>query len=181
LVKLRVGDIDRSNPDAWVYQPATHKGTWKGKARVIYFGKRSQEILAPLLVKAGDPEAYVFSPARSEAERNAGRSENRVTPRWESHMVRNERKRVGAGRSRAPGERYTTGTYRRAIERACDAAGVARFTPHRLRHLAATRTREELGVDVARALMGHTLASVTEVYSHEVDRQLALKAVEMFG
>jgi integrase len=181
LVKLRVGDIDRMNPEAWVYQPSGHKGTWKGKARIIFFGKRSQEILAPLVLKAGHPDAYVFSPARSEAARNAERSVNRVTPKWESHMLRNELKRAGAGRKRAPGARYTTGTYRQAIERACVRAGVPTFTPHRLRHLAATRTREELGVDVARALLGHTLASITEVYSREVDKQLALKAVEKFG
>jgi integrase len=55
------------------------------------------------------------------------------------------------------------------------------FTPHRLRHLAATRARAELGVDVARALCGHTLAAVTEVYSHEVDKPLARRAVERLG
>lgn len=181
LVKLRVGDIDRTNQDAWAYQPNAHKGTWKGKTRVIYFGKHSQEILAPLLLEAGDSEAFVFSPARSEAERNAERSGNRVTPTWESHMERNEQKRVGKGRKRPPGERYTTATYRRAIERACERAGVPVFTPHRLRHLAATRVRAELGVDVARALCGHTIAAVTEIYSREVDKQLALKAVEKFG
>ena len=82
---------------------------------------------------------------------------------------------------RPPRERYTTDTYRRAVERACEAARVPVFTPHRLRHLAATRTWEALGVDVARALLGHSLAAVTEIYSHEVDRQLALKAVEKFG
>jgi integrase len=181
LVKLRVCDLDKTNPDAWVYQPNTHKGTWKGKIRVIYFGKKAQEILAPFLLKAGNPEAFVFSPARSEAERNAERSENRVTQKWESHMERNEQKRIGKGRKRPPGERYTTATYRRAIERACERVGVPVFTPHRLRHLAATRVRAELGVDVARALCGHTLAAVTEIYSREVDKQLALKAVEKFG
>jgi integrase len=181
LVRLRVGDIDRTNPDAWVYRPATHKGTWKGKGRVIYFGRRCQEVLAPLLLKAGGPDESVFSPARSETERLAARAAERVTPRYPSHVRRNERKRVGKGRRTPPGEKYTTGTYRQAVERACERAGVPAFTPHRLRHLAATRTREELGVDVARALLGHSVAAVTEIYSHEVDNQLAMKAVEKFG
>lgn len=181
LVKLRVGDIDRTDPEVWTYAPAIHKGTWKGKRRVIYFGERCREVLAPLLLKAGDPEAYVFSPERAEAERLAERSRQRATPRYSSHMERNERKRVGASRRRAPGPHYTTGTYRQAVERACDAAGVPRFTPHRLRHLAATRARAELGVDVARALCGHSLAAVTEVYSREVDTQLAIQAVKRFG
>jgi integrase len=148
---------------------------------VIYFGERCREILAPLILKAGTPDAYLFSPERAEAKRNAERREQRTTPKWESHSKRNAQKRVGAARKRAPGRHYSTGTIRQAIERACDAAGVPRFTPHRLRHLAATRARAELGVDVARALCGHTLASVTEIYSREVDRQLALQAIKRFG
>jgi integrase len=181
LVKLRVGDIDRTNPEVWSYTPTTHKGTWKGKTRTIYFGQHCREVLTPFLLKAGDPEAYLFSPARAEAERNTERSENRVTPKYPSHMKRNEQKRVGKNRRRAPGQHYTTGTYRQAIERACDRAGVPPFTPHRLRHLAATRARAELGVDVARALCGHSLAAVTEIYSREVDKQLAIQAVKRFG
>lgn len=180
LIKLRVGEIDRTDATAWVYRPGTHKGTWRDKGRAIYFGQRCRDVLAPLILKAGSPDAYVFSPARSEEERNARRTENRKTPMWESHMLRNERKRVN-GRKRAPREHYTTNSFRRAIERACDSAGVAKFSPHRLRHLAATRVRAELGVDAARALLGHSLAAVTEIYSHEVDKQLALKVVEKFG
>ena len=44
-----------------------------------------------------------------------------------------------------------------------------------------TRARAEFGVDVARALCGHTLAAVTEIYSHEVGKQLALQAVKKLG
>jgi integrase len=138
-------------------------------------------VLAPWLLKAGSPDAYVFSPARSEAERNARKSEGRVTPRWPSHLRRNDAKRAGSGRKRPPRGRYTTGTYRQAIERACERAGVPPFSPHRLRHLAATEIRQEFGVEVARAVLGHSLAAVTEVYSKEVDRDLARRAVERFG
>ena len=180
LFKLRVCDIDRTNPDAWTFKPATHKGTWKGKGRVIYFGARCQEALAPLILRAGGPEAFVFSPTRAVAERIAEDSANRKTPRYPSHMRRNAMKRVKV-RKRPPGDHYTIDSFRRAIERACEAAGVPRFTPHRLRHLAATKVRAELGVDAARALLGHSLASITEIYSHEVDKQLALKAVAAFG
>jgi integrase len=130
---------------------------------VIYFGERCREVLAPLILKAGTPDAYVFSPERAEAERIAERGKQRVTPKWDSHMKRNAQKRVGTERKRPPGKHYTTGSVRQAIERACDRVGVLRFTPHRLRHLAATRARAEFGVDVARALCGHTLAAVTEI------------------
>lgn len=81
LVRMRVGNIDRTDAEAWTFRPTVHKGTWKGRGRVIYFGSRCREALAPLILKAGSPNAYVFSPARSEEERNARRSEDRVTPR----------------------------------------------------------------------------------------------------
>ena len=181
LVKLRVCDIDRTDPAAWAYTPATHKGTWRGKTRTIYFGPKCQEVLAALVARAGpDANAYIFAPARAEDDRNAARGASRKTPKWASHMARNAAKRP-AQRGRPPGEYYSTASYRRAIARACTAAGVPTFAPHRLRHLAATRVRAELGVDVARALLGHSLASVTEVYSREVDKTLALKAVARFG
>lgn len=181
LVKMTVGDLDRTDPEVWAFRPAAHKGAWKGKARVIYFGARCREVLAPLLERLTDPKEYLFSPARAEAERNAARGERRATPKWDSHMARNARKRVGDGRARAPGVCYTTAAVRQAVKRACARAGVPEFTPHRLRHLAATRARAELGVDVARALCGHSLAAVTEVYSREVDHVLALQAVKQFG
>ena len=123
----------------------------------------------------------MFSPRRAEEERNAARSDARQTPRWASHMDRNERKRAGAGRKRPPRDGYTTGTYRRAVERACEKAGVPAVTPHTLRHLAATEIRAALGPEVARAVLGHTLASMTEHYSREVDRTLAREAGEKFA
>jgi integrase len=181
LLAMRPCDIDRSNPDAWVYTPSSHKGAWRGKGRAVFLGKRCQELLAPWVLKAGGPDGYVFSPVRAEAERNAERSAKRITPRWPSHAARNEAKRKSAGRRRPPRERYGTQTVRQAIERACVRAGVPVFTPHQLRHLAATEIRAELGPEVARAILGHTLASMTEVYSRAVDRQLALQAVARFG
>ena len=47
------------------------RGPGRGKSRTIYFGERCREALAPLILKAGSPEAYVFSPAREEIERLA--------------------------------------------------------------------------------------------------------------
>ena len=70
--------------------------------------------------------------------------------------------------------------YRRAIHRACDRAFPApeglegdplrqwkskhRWSPNRLRHTAATRIREQFGLDGAQAILGHAHARVTEVY-----------------
>jgi integrase len=170
IVRMKSGDVDRSAEKLWVYSPPTHKTSWRGRSREILFGAVAQAVLAPFLLRAGD--GYVFSPARAEEDRLAERSAKRETPRWESHLRRNEEKRV-PDRARPPGQRYSTQSIRRAIERACDAAGVPRFTPHRLRHLAALEIRTRFGVEHARASLGHTIAAMTECYSRDVDRKLA--------
>jgi integrase len=177
LLAMKPADVDRSGK-VWIYSPVVHKGTWRGKSRSIFLGPAAQAVLAPFLIRAGD--GYVFSPARSEDERNALRSEGRATPRWESHMRRNAIKRPQT-RKRPPGDRYDTLTVDRAIARACDRHGVPRFTPHQLRHLAAHTIRAEVGIDYARAVLGHTVASMTERYSRETDHKLAATVAEKMG
>jgi integrase len=55
-----------------------------------------------------------------------------------------------------------------------------RWHPHQLRHNAATRLRKEFGLDVARAVLGHASAAVTEVYA-EMDLEKAAEAMERVG
>lgn len=111
---------------------------------------------------------------------NAAKAAARTTPRWPSHLRRNERKRVGGRRRRPPRDHYTTGTYRQAVERACEKAGVPAWTPHQLRHAAATELRKEFGVELARVILGHSSAFTTEIYA-EADRAKAVAAVEKVG
>ena len=144
--------IDRSGP-VWVYRPAEHKGTWRGKAREVYVGPAAQALLAPWL--AARPSGPLFSPRAAVEAQHAERSANRKTPRYASHMARNAAKRVSV-RKRGPLERYSTQSYGRAVGRACDFAGVPRWTPSQLRHSAGTRFRAEFGLEVSRLLLGHT-------------------------
>lgn len=75
------------------------------------------------------------------------------------------------------GECYTSDSYRRAIERACVKAKVPVWTPHRLRHNAATIVRREYGLEAAQLILGHARADVTQLYA-EVNH---LKALEVAG
>ena len=177
LLGMRPEHVDRAG-ETWTFNPPAHKGTWQGKTRSIQFGPEAQRLLAPFMLRAGD--GFVFSPARSEEDRNADRSAERATPRWKSHLRRNVMKRA-VDRERPPGERYKTSVLRRSIRRACTAAGVERFTPHQLRHLAAHIVREEFGIEYCRAVLGHTVASMTEHYSREVDRKLATEVALKLG
>lgn len=56
-----------------------------------------------------------------------------------------------------------------AIYRACDRAGVKRWSPGQIRHTVATTVYERLGLDSARLLLGHTTTRVTHRYIHSHD------------
>ena len=57
-------------------------------------------------------------------------------------------------------------TFSNHITAACDELKVARFSAHWLRHNAASRLREEHGLDVAQIMLGHSSANMTELYAH---------------
>lgn len=52
-----------------------------------------------------------------------------------------------------------------AMKAACAELGLPRFTAHWLRHTAATRIREEFGLDAAQVILGHAHADVTQIYA----------------
>ena len=82
--------------------------------------------------------------------------------------------------TRKVGERYTTASYRRAIQRACKLAGVPLWGPHRLRHSSATDIRREYGLEAAQVMLGHSNADVTQIYA-ERDRDKAVGVALKFG
>src|SRR5262249_54303815 len=117
--RVRQCDIDTSGA-IWLYRPAQHKGTWRGEQRAITLRAEGPGLIrGDFTPNLGD---YLFSPARAVEELNAQRSANRKTPRYPSHMKRNDRKRVGAKRKRPPAERYNRISYGTAVDRACDRA-----------------------------------------------------------
>ncbi|MDA7979298.1 MAG: site-specific integrase [Pirellulales bacterium] len=164
VCNLRPCDLDRDG-DVWLYQPSDHKTTHLGRARVIFVGPKAQEILLRYLVC--DAQVYCFSPADSEAKRLAGLHAARKTPKSCGNRPGTNRK---ASPKRKPREKYTTDSYRRAIHRACDKAGIPRWSPNRIRHTAATNVRKRFGLEAAQIILGHSRADVTQVYA---ERDLA--------
>jgi integrase len=191
VVGLRAIDIDMSDATCWTYRPARHKtDCYDDKERIVYIGPRAQEAIRPFL--GLDLTAYLFSPLRSEAVRNADRRAERKTPLYRSHVAHQAAKKKA--RSRRPlGERYTVGTYRQAIHRGCDRAfphptlgklaekdldaaqqseleswrRARRWNPHALRHSAATQIREDYGIEAAQAVLGHADLNTTEIYAEK--------------
>jgi integrase len=180
---MRTIDVDTSGR-IWVYTPETHKTEHHGRERKIYLGPLAQEILRPWL----RPEltAYLFSPAEAVAERRAGQREDRKSPVQPSQKDRRKRRP-----EKSPGAKYTNESYRQAITNAIAKANkvaketgtdveVPHWHPNQLRHNAATRLRREFGLDVTRAVLGHSSPVVTEVYA-ELDGAKAAEAMERVG
>lgn len=64
LVRLRGDQLDRSG-SVWKAVVGEHKGEWRGKERTLYFGPRVQEVLAPLVLKAGGGFLFVNGRGRT--------------------------------------------------------------------------------------------------------------------
>jgi len=174
LVILRPGDVDRSG-ETWCYVPAHHKTELRGRIRQIYIGPRGQDVLRPFLLRAAD--AFCFDPRESVAWHMRRRTEARTTPLSCGN-------RAGVGRNPKPArpanERYTVPSYRRAIARACRAAGVPPFPPHRLRHSAASEVCAMFGIEATRTVLGHASISTSELYA-ERDGKLAKRVAAALG
>ena len=179
LLRMTVDGIDRTG-EVWRYTPTDHKTAWKLKTRTIHMGPDAQAVLAPWLADAV-PGKFIFSPAKSDAMRMAERSAARKTPRFPSHMRRNETKRVGAKRKRPPADRYDARALAVAVARACEKAGVKPYTPYELRHLKAVELRERFGLESVRAVLGQSSMAMAEHYAKRADEALANAAAKQMG
>jgi integrase len=186
---MRTTDVDRAGR-VWIYTPESHKTEHHGRERRIYLGPAAQAILRPWL----RPEltAHLFSPRESVEARRAEQRKRRKTPLTPSQRGRKRK----AKPKWSPGESYDTRSYYHAVrygvrranveaKREAEAKGtepteIPAWHPNQLRHNAATRLRREFGLDVARAVLGHSSPVVTEVYA-ELDGAKAAEAMARVG
>lgn len=200
---MRGCDIQMSGA-TWVYTPTTHKTAWHGHERKVYLGPKAQAIIRPFL--RSDLQAYLFSPIEAETERNGRRlgviSSDRTTKVYPSELRGRQRRRdacQGKRRKRALRAHYDTASYYKAVVYGIEAANRARLKeakaegfdldkveliphwyPHQLRHNAATELRRGHGIEVARIILGHRSAAITEVYA-EVDHTRAIEVMARIG
>ena len=183
---MKPAHIDTDGP-VWSFTPPKHKTAHKGKHRKILIGPKAQVILRPYLNR---PEnSFCFS-AREQWEKSI---EKRIAS---GTIHRKVLRGINDDRPRAPRDRYSTDSVRRAVHRACDIAFPApeefdndqvaqwqrahRWSPHQLRHMAATEARRVGGLDCAQLLLGHSDQRVTQRYA-EIDLTLAENFVMQFG
>ena len=182
--------VDRSS-DVWTIKLKEHKNKWRGKTRTIYVRREAQDILLPYLLRAND--AFCFSPKDSEKARRLALNEARTTPESCGNSPGTNRK---SKPKRTAGDRYTTGSYGKAILRACDKAYPLpdklsgeetkawidrhRWSPNQLRHTFATVMSREHGIVVTSILLGHSKVDTTQIYAQE-DREKAIAVTRAMG
>ena len=175
LLAMRPRDLDTTGT-AWVYTPPSHKTQHHGHAREIFLGPRAQQVVTPFLNRRMDQP--MFTPSEAMAERAAEQREARKSHPT-ANKSRDERRRAHPQRSY--GGVYTGDSLRRCITRACDRAGVPRWTPHQLRHTAATQIRREHGLEAAALILGHSSAVVTDSTYAERDRAKIESVIAQVG
>lgn len=188
VFQMRGCDIDTATGGAtWRYRPQTHKTQHHGRERVIPLGPEAQEIIRPFLKP--DVTAYLFSPTEGDMNRTVVRRlKDGKLHVYAQRLVRPARKKRNA--------KYSVASYATAIksairkadrlahERRPDVASdvpiVKRWHSHQLRHNAATYIRQQFGLDAARAVLGHSSQTMTEVYA-EQDWSIAEKVMAKVG
>ena len=71
-------------------------------------------------------------------------------------------------------------SYRQAIRRACQRAGVPVWLPNQLRHSRLTEIRARYGLEASRVCGGHREVGTTAIYAQE-DRELAKQVMLDMG
>jgi integrase len=151
ILKLRTCDIDQTaTPDLWVFTPSSHKNAWRGHKRKIVFGPRAQLVLRKYLTPES-AEAFLFKPGM-------GRRRKQTNLRSGYNVIELDK----------------------AIGRACVKAGVAHWSSHQLRHLAARLAEKEISIEGARAYLGQKTINMAAHYSG-IDVQAAAEVAKRIG
>ncbi len=179
---MRTVDIVKAS-DKWIYTPGSHKTEHHEKERPIPLGPQAMAVVEQWL--RPEPTAYLFSPAEAETQRKEDMRQNRKT-----RVQPSQANRAKSRPRKSPGAVYTVDSYRRAIQYGILRANrenakhgkpaIPAWHPNQLRHSTATMLRREFGLDVARAVLGHSSPAVTQIYA-EVDMEKAAEAMSRVG
>lgn len=159
LLALTTSMIDRGGA-VWRSQLTDHKCQHKGKSRTLYFGPKAQLIVAKYL--SADPDKRLFSMTRCAYCRAITRACEVAFGMPDE--LRNIDKKLS--------EAETQKLRRQAAEWRADHC----WSPHWLRHTAATRVREQLGIENVQSLLGHSDAEMSRHYSAKMDKLAAQTA-----
>lgn len=174
IVGLKREDLDTAG-DVWILELQDHKNAWRGRERILYFGKKAQAILKAFFILR-KPGEYLFQPMDCYRERTAAGITHR-----RPNQTDNPRKS-----ERTISDHYDVRAYARAILNACAEhplkkwKKVPAWSPNQLRHNAASELRRQYGIEVTRAVLGHSCLSTSEIYA-EADQSVVIKIMREIG
>jgi integrase len=159
---MRWADIDKKplagdTTGSWLYVVPTGKTAHHGHVTRYVLPPAAQRILEQF---PATPLAFIFSPAAAMAERRKRLRKARQT------KVPAFQQQRDADALHEYADRWGLNEYRHAVERACVAAKVARFTPHELRHGFVTWAANALSLSAAAAAANHRNLTTTQGYVH---------------
>ena len=172
IASMRPVDVDRSGA-VWLYRPVRHKCSHRGKQRTIPLGPRCQAILTPYLVDR-EPERPIFRPEEGEAIARQLKSRARKTPLSCGNKAGSKPRRGRRFR-----EIYNKDSIARAVTRAAEKAEVPHWHVYQLRHSAATKIREQHGLDATAAVLGHASLKMAEHYAQLGTARASQVALDM--
>lgn len=159
LLALTTCMIDRSG-EVWKSKLTDHKCQHKGKSRTLYFGPKAQLILAKYLL--ADPDKQLFKITRTAYCRA-------ITRACElAYGMPDELRSISKDLSTAERDEFRRQAAKWRAEHC--------WSPHWLRHTAATRVREQLGIENVQSLLGHSDAEMSRHYSAKMDKLAASTA-----
>jgi len=175
VCRMTLSQIDRTGP-IWIYRPAKHKKSHRGKHRAVALGAAAQAILtAYLAVRTIADVDPLFSPVRQRDEKFVAMRAARKSKVQPSQVSRKKAK------IRQPGDWYTSHGIGQTVTLACAKAGVPAWTPYQLRHLKGAELREKFSLEHVRAALGHSHASMSAHYASGADGKLAAEVANAMG
>jgi integrase len=183
ICEMKIEYIDRNHPDLWVVRPPEHKNDWREEFedRILYLAKPEIDLIAPIIGER--TEGYVFRPQDAVRENKAKKWEQAKRKKKTPSRLQRDKERAKRPKQQLT-EYYQAPAYRRAIERACQRAGVPHWFPYGLRHTDVTNVGLEHGIEAAQHVAGHKDLRTTLNYFHGEDvvaKNVALKRNEQYG
>lgn len=158
VARMRLVDIRDRDKSVWRYTPRRHKTAHHGKQRHIPIGPKAQAIVEAHTV-GREPTDYVFTPKRSRRQRVDKATGKLVSWKLSSRV----------------GDKFTKDAIRRAVARAIDKANeiaekegrdpLPHWFPYQLRYTRLREIRRRGGREAARAVAGHSTATMTDHYA----------------
>ena len=176
ICEIRIENIDRQSEDLWVVTLDHHKtdNLENAETKIFYLAKPEIDVLLPIIGKR--TEGYIFRPIDALHYDKERRAVGAVHTKKQPSRIARDAERA-KNPKREFGEYYDFNAYRKAVYRACDRAGVARWFPYQLRHTGVTLIGLEHGVEAAQHTAGHRDIKTTLRYFHgenEIAKRVAL-------